>query len=332
LKKLIKNFGILIGSIIGITLIIGLIFIQTIRNPHIYLNIADSFIKTEKLGFAEFFTKKGIKINTIKNLLKVHNNLTMSGLEQQLNMEYGHLYSQYSWIKYKKRDLNEAENYIQKAIQYKKLSFQLSPIDWIRFGIINYEIGNKQVGWDNILKALLEDTNIENTDPAIIIAINHIVKEQIDSNISFDKYLEKIRYENAQMVPDLSIIISDTVKTSLHNFIGEIFVVTFFSPTCGSCRQELTNINKLFKNLSTRLIFILNQPQRTEQAYQLLKDLNYKNPTLAVLNQMNAYEIIKAEPTTWIISKQGKVIYKHVGYQRGDENIYLYEIEKLEKY
>ena len=80
------------------------------------------------------------------------------------------------------------------------------------------------------------------------------------------------------------------------------------------------------------MIFILNQPQRIEQAYQLLKDLNYKNPILAVLYQMNAYEIIKAEPTTWIISKQGKIIYKHVGYQRGDENIYLSEIEKLKKY
>jgi len=134
------------------------------------------------------------------------------------------------------------------------------------------------------------------------------------------------------MAPNLSIIISDTVKTSLHDFIGEIFIVTFFSPTCGSCRQELTNINKLFKNVSTRMIFILNQPRRIEQAYQLLKDLNYKNPTLAVLNQMNAYEIIKAEPTTWIISKQGKVIYKHVGYQQGDENLYLSEIEKLKKY
>ena len=47
-------------------------------------------------------------------------------------MKYGNLNSQYSWIKYKKKELNEAEDYIQKAIQYKKLSFQLSPGDWIR--------------------------------------------------------------------------------------------------------------------------------------------------------------------------------------------------------
>jgi len=59
---MIKIFGVLIGSIIGITLIIGLIFIQIIHNPHIYLNIADSFIKTEKLDLAELLIKKGIKI------------------------------------------------------------------------------------------------------------------------------------------------------------------------------------------------------------------------------------------------------------------------------
>ena len=156
MKKFLKIFSILIGSIIGFILIAGFILFQAISNPHIYLNMSYSFMQLDKLYLAELTTKRGIKKNTIKNLRKVYRNLSAKDLEKQLNMEYGHLYSQYSWIKYKKKDLNEAEDYIQKAIQYKKLSFQLSPVDWIRSGIILYKTGKKEIGWDNILKALLK--------------------------------------------------------------------------------------------------------------------------------------------------------------------------------
>lgn len=334
MKKIKKIFGILIGSIIGIILITGFILFQAIPNPHIYLNISDNFIKAEKLCLAELFTKKGIKKNTVQNLKRVYGNLSMKGLDDQLNMEYGYLYSQYSWIKYKKKELDEAEKYISKALEYKKLAFQLSPADVIRFGIINYEMGNKQVGWDNILKALLEDATIENSDKDINVVVNQIVKEQAKLKISLAEYLEKIRYENAELLPDLPVIIGDTVKTTLHGFIGEVVMIMFFSPTCGSCRQELEGIRKQIKpdDKGVKYIFILNQPQKLRQAYQLLGYFNFQNPTLVMLNNINAYDIIKAEPTTWMVNKQGKIVYRHVGYHQGDEVIYLNEIEKLKKY
>jgi thiol-disulfide isomerase/thioredoxin len=159
------------------------------------------------------------------------------------------------------------------------------------------------------------------------------VNEQIDNKADVDDYLAKIRYENAEMVPNLSIIISDTIKISVHDFIGHNFMVVFFNPGCGSCRQELKNINQLFQQDDAQLkhIFILNQPQTIKQAYQLLSRYDYKNPTLAILSNLNAYDLIQSEPTTWIINKQGKIIYKHVGYQKGDEETYLNEIIEIKK-
>lgn len=298
-------------------IIVIIVAFNTIKNPHLFFNISNILISGNNLSLAELFTKKGIEINTIENLRKVHGNKSQKRLKHQMKLEYGNLYSQAAWINYKKQELNDAENFIQKAIEYKDSSIQPDPLDWIRFGIINYAIGNKDIGWKKILDALIENTDIENTDPSLKLAINNIFKERSNLYLSLEKYLEKVRYENAEVIPNLSITVSDTLNKSLHDLIAEVFVVTFFSPTCGSCRQELTNINKVFKNRSTRLIFILNQPQRIEQAYELLKDLNYKNKTLAALNHINTYDIITAEPTTWIISRQGKVIYKHVAYQQG---------------
>ena len=103
--------------------------------------------------------------------------------------------------------------------------------------------------------------------------------KQIDLKISLDEYLEKIRYENAEILPDLPVIISDTIKTTLHDFIGEIMIIMFFSPGCGSCKQELRGINQLIKSddKGIRYIFILNKPQKLRQAYQLFRYYNYKN-------------------------------------------------------
>lgn len=314
---------------------IGFILFQRINNPHLCKNIADSFINHDNILLAEIFVKKGIKENTLENIKRTYHDMHQDHLEHRLNSEYGWLYSQYSWIKYKKKKLNEANNYIQKALEYKDISMKAEPIDWIRFGIINYETGNKETGWNSILKALLEDSYIENKDSGIKLAITKIVKERTTINTDLDDYLEKIRYENAEVIPNMDIIISDSIKSNMHDFIGKTLIVMYFSPACGSCRQELSNIFDLYeqqKGTNTKFIFILNQPKRMEQAKNLFNSYNIKSPTIAILDNTNAYDLIKAEPTTWIVNKEGKIIYKHVGYQQGDEKVYSDEIDKLAEY
>jgi peroxiredoxin len=331
MKKFIKKFSIFIGIIISIILVSGLILIQSINDPHKCLNISDIFLKNENLSIAKYFTEKGLKNNTIDNLIKIHGKKSKKRLRYQQNLEYGNLYSQYAWIHFANNEFDDAKTYIQKALIYKDSVNHVEPLDWIRYGLIFYEIGEKETGWGYIKNALIEDTNIEHKDSLINNSIMKIVEEKKDNLISVNLFLEKIRYDNADTIPNVKLIIKDTIETYLIDYINNYLVVVFFNPNCGSCRQELTNLNNILSqtDFNPNILFILNQPKTLEQAKNLFKDYNFKNPNIAILNNTNAYDLIWAEPTTWIINQEGKIIYKHIGFQKGDENKYLTEIKNI---
>jgi thiol-disulfide isomerase/thioredoxin len=331
MKKLIKKFSIIFGIIIGIILISGLVLIQSINDPHKCLNISDKFLKNEKITIAKYFTEKGLKNNTVANLIKVHGKKSEKRLRYQQNLEYGNLYSQYAWIHFITNEFDDAKTNIQKALIYKDSVNYIEPLDWIRYGLIFYEIGEKETGWEYIKNALIEDTNIEHKDSLINKSIFKIIEEKKDDLISVNMFLEKIRYDYADTIPNINLIIKDTIETNLIDCIDEYLVVIFFNPNCGSCRQELSSFDNLLKQIdfNPNILFILNQPETLTQAKDLFKDYKFKNPNIAILKNTNAYDLIWAEPTTWIINQKGKIIYKHIGFQSGDENKYLTEIKKI---
>jgi hypothetical protein len=86
-------------------------------------------------------------------------------------------------------------------------------------------------------------------------------------------YLEVLRYENAETLPDADLCFQDSITGNMHDFIGRDLIVILFNPACGSCRQELSAVADLFlrqPGCRNDFIFILNQPERYEQARSLL--------------------------------------------------------------
>ncbi len=53
------------------------------------------------------------------------------------------------------------------------------------------------------------------------------MKERKTINTNLYDYLEETRYENAEAIPNLDIIISDSLKGNLHDFIGKTLIVIF---------------------------------------------------------------------------------------------------------
>lgn len=296
------------------------------------MNISDKFLEQNKLLLAELFTEKGMRINTPDNLQKVHGDKAPGQLDFQMNLENGYLFSQYAWIKYRKKELEEAGYYIREAMRYKEMSAKPDPVDIIRAGIISYRTGNRETGWSSILEALVEDSGIENKDPAIRSALEEIIKDRTTMQTDVNDYLEVLRYENAETLPDIDLCFQDSITGNMHDFIGRDLIVIFFNPACGSCQQELSAVADLLlrqPGCRNDFIFILNQPEKYEQARSLLDDYQFKDPIMATLKDRNAYDLIMAEPCTWIINEEGKILYKHVGYRQGDETIYLDEIVAL---
>lgn len=300
-------------------------------NSHIYYNIAAEILShDELLDLAEKVIKKGIEVNTIKNLRKTYPDMPETGIKHQQKLEFGRLYSQHAWLLWKKSRPENALSEIKKAMSY--ISSPTSN-DYIRLGIIEYENGKKQQGWNHITKALVMDTIIEQQNPEYRKALYKIIEDKHSKEKEPAVFINEHRNQNAQMLPGLSLLTLNNIEIKLNRFNGQVIFINFFNPACSSCQQEIPSIKNLYKKLSSEkdvvFIFILNRPELKQQAIDLFEKSGIDKPTIAVLENGSVWDYIVAEPSIWVTDKSGKVIFRHSGYKQGDELIYQKKLSQL---
>ena len=301
------------------------------QNPHIYYNIINEILQYDALAdIAEQVVKKGIAVNTEENLSKSYPDMSESEIMHQQNLEYGRLYSQYAWILWKKNQLGNAFDIVHKTMNYSSLK---TPDDYLRLGIIEYNNGKKQQGWQHITKALLEDTIIEVQDPGYRKAISDIIKNKFGAKQDLAAFLSEYRTQNAQIIPDINLSTSKSIGINLRKQKGKVVFVNFFSPTCSSCQQEIPRIKNLYDKYSTNdnviFIFILNRPNMMQEGISLFEKSGIDKPVITILTEGSIWEFISVEPSVWLADKTGKLVFKHSGYKDNDESIYERELSKL---
>lgn len=106
---------------------------------------------------------------------------------------------------------------------------------------------------------------------------------------------------------------------------GQITIVSFWATWCKPCLVELVNIDNVYEEwqekYKVRLIAVSVDDSRTAPKVKPL--VTSKNWTYDVLIDINS-DLRRAlnvtnPPTTFLIDKQGKIVYTHTGYLEGDE-------------
>lgn len=125
------------------------------------------------------------------------------------------------------------------------------------------------------------------------------------------------------------------VSTFANN--GKITIISFWATWCGPCIKELDNINELYEEwvekYGVELIAVTVDDARNIPKvkptvngrgwpYKILLDEN-KDLSRA-LNVPNP-------PMTFLLDKEGKIVYKHTGYTEGAEYKLEDEIKKIAK-
>ena len=76
-------------------------------------------------------------------------------------------------------------------------------------------------------------------------------------------------------------------------------------------------------------LFILDKPNMKNESITLFKKYKYGSIPIYIIKNGSAWDYIKGEPTTWIIDRDGKFAYRHLGYKPGIEVSYREELIKL---
>ena len=284
----------------------------------------------ELLDLSERLVQKCIQGNSLENLRRLGID---NANEQKQNIDFVYYYSQYAWILWKKGKYSEADVNIKMAIVYQyKTGLETQAQELLRLGIIEY-YNNNEDGWQKIQKALLAESDIENQDDDYKKALEKIIPSEVGYAIDLEQYIEAYRKENRQALPELTLVSFDNDEINLNEQHAKILFINFFSPNCGSCRHELPKIKKIYDQYSSiedvMFLFILDKPKMKNESVKLLNKFGYKNVPIFTVKSRSAWDYIKGEPTTWIVDRDGKFAYKHLGYKNGIEETYKQELDKL---
>ena len=107
-------------------------------------------------------------------------------------------------------------------------------------------------------------------------------------------------------------------KVDFNQFKGKVIFLNLWATWCGPCKAEMPTIQKLYDKVSanSNIVFVMLSIDRDKDHGKVVKYLQDKKfsfpgymPSGYLSEQLNVPSI----PTTFIISKEGKIISKEVG-------------------
>jgi len=109
---------------------------------------------------------------------------------------------------------------------------------------------------------------------------------------------------------------------SLSQFKGKVVMVNFFTFFCMPCREEMPDLNKLYKEYQGKGFQVLGIGLSSDptQLRFLVKQIGLDYPVLAGNDKVSKdYGNVEIVPTTFIIDKQGNIAHKILGTRKKEE-------------
>jgi peroxiredoxin len=172
----------------------------------------------------------------------------------------------------------------------------------------------------------------------LIIMLVFAVRSSMGSRMSaqlappdFPAEIKKADVENAEY--NLSMTTLDNKPYPLELAKGKVVFLNFWATWCPPCKAEMPGMQRMYDQLSKEglvMVCVSNENSKTVQKF--IKEYKYQFPVYTIQDSAipGAY-VSNAIPITYIISKDGKIVFKHSGSAKWDDPKSIEFLRKLLK-
>jgi thiol-disulfide isomerase/thioredoxin len=134
--------------------------------------------------------------------------------------------------------------------------------------------------------------------------------------------------------PALKLKDMDGQLLDLARFKGKVVVVNFWATWCPPCRREMPSLERLHQKLKDQGVVVLavNVGEDLETVFAFTGTLDLQ-PTFPILFDADGSTVprwgVKGLPTTFILGRDGRLVYRAVGGREFDHPSIAAELQRL---
>ncbi len=135
-----------------------------------------------------------------------------------------------------------------------------------------------------------------------------------------------------QLAPALVLIDMDGVKHNIRDYRGKPVIINFWATWCPPCRRELPSMNHAWKKIKDEGIVMLavNVGEDEDTIFTFMADYPIDFTVLLDSSgEVSAKWPVVGLPTTFVLDKEGRLVYRAIGGREWDDDSLLEKVRSL---
>jgi tetratricopeptide (TPR) repeat protein len=208
------------------------------------------------------------------------------------------------------KDYNNAEKFLREAVSFAlKKSYPASALYELAYTL--EAKGNKEEAITWLTRGLV----IKHDDKAM--ATLEKLLTELGGKQSAEEKINAERHKSAKPAPDFALATLKGESIQLSKLQGKVVMIDFWATWCGPCVSELPNLAKLYDKYSKnpKVVFLSIDTNEPATAIKPFMEKNSYSFTVLLGNQTSVPQQYGVDgiPTKFLIDRNGKIQFKHVG-------------------